>query len=79
MKPVLKSGKKIVIELKILYKSLEKTVAEGIEQTSQYMDTCGTEEGHLIVFDRRPKRKWADKIFRKSEKCQGKSVTVWGM
>jgi len=47
---------KIVIELKILYKRLEKTLAEGLDQTADYMDKCGTDEGHLIIFDRSPTR-----------------------
>jgi len=55
-----------VIELKILYKSLERTIADGLTQTAEYMDKCGSEHGHLIIFDRRPDRKWADKIFRKA-------------
>jgi len=56
-----------VIELKILRKSLEATTSEGLIQTADYMDRCGADEGHLVIFDRRPKRKWAEKIFRKQE------------
>ncbi|MDM8536885.1 hypothetical protein QUF70_09050 [Desulfobacterales bacterium HSG17] len=41
---------KVVIELKILYKSLKKTVDEGLEQTWDYMDKCGTKQGHLVIF-----------------------------
>lgn len=76
----LESGvQKIVIELKILYKSRKRTIAEGIEQTAGYLDRCGAEDGHLIIFDRRPDRKWSEKIFRKTETIEGKSVTIWGM
>ena len=46
-------------------KGLERTVAEGVEQTCGYMDRCGAEAGHLVVSDRAPKRPWADKIFRR--------------
>ena len=41
-----------VVECKLLYKSLEQTVREGLEQTRVYMDRCAAEEGHLVVFDR---------------------------
>jgi hypothetical protein len=74
-----KGIQKVVIELKILYKSLERTLAEGLPQTAEYMDRCGTEEGHLIVFDRRADRKWEEKIFCRSETIDGKTVWVWGM
>jgi hypothetical protein len=70
---------KIVIELKLLYSSLEKTMAEGLEQTNAYMDKCGTAEGHLVIFDRTPERTWEEKIFRREEAYQGKTIAVWGM
>ena len=70
---------KVVIELKILYKSLEATIDDGLEQTADYMDKCGANEGHLVIFDRREGRKWADKIFREEERREGKGVVVWGM
>jgi len=70
---------KVVIELKILYKSLEATIDDGLEQTADYMDKCGANEGHLVIFDQREGRKWADKIFREEERREGKGVVVWGM
>ena len=70
---------KAVIEMKILHKSLEKTIAEGLRQTSEYMDKCGTEDGHLIIFDRRPEEKWSEKIFRRDHQYEGKTIRVWGM
>jgi hypothetical protein len=70
---------KIVAELKILRKSLKGTVAAGLAQTAEYMDRCGTEEAHLVVFDRRPGRKWNEKIFRKTEAFDGRTIRVWGM
>ena len=68
-----------VIELKILYGSLERTIAEGLEQTCKYMDRCGAEEGHLVVFDRDAEKSWESKIFRREESYQGTPVVVWGM
>ena len=45
---------KVVIELKILYKSLARTISEGLKQTHAYMERCDTSEGHLVVFNDRP-------------------------
>ena len=44
--------RRFVVECKVLRKGLERTIAEGMEQTRGYMDRCGAEAGHLIVFDR---------------------------
>ncbi|MCK4417453.1 MAG: ATP-binding protein, partial [Candidatus Latescibacteria bacterium] len=70
---------KVVIELKVLYKSLERTVAEGLEQTVAYMDRCGTDEGYLVIFDRGKDKSWDEKIFRKIETFRKKTIEVWGM
>ena len=71
--------RRFVVECKVLRKGLERTIAEGVEQTRGYMDRCGAEAGHLIVFDRTPDRPWADKIFRRTPPESGVPVTVWGM
>ena len=70
---------KVVIELKILHKTLEKTISNGLSQTHAYMDRCSASEGHLVVFDRKPDRPWEEKIFVQEEKYGGKKITVWGM
>jgi hypothetical protein len=70
---------RVVLELKILYKSLEATVAEGLEQTAGYADQCGANEAHLIIFDRRPEVAWDDKIWQRQESWQGRVLGVWGM
>ena len=71
--------RRFVVECKMLRKDLERTVAEGVEQTRRYMDLCAAEAGHLIVFDRAPDRPWADKIFRRRPAEARAPVTVWGM
>ena len=71
--------RRFVVECKVLRKGLERTIAEGMEQTRGYMDRCGAEAGHLIVFDRAPDRPWAEKIFRRAPAGDGVPVTVWGM
>ena len=71
--------RRFVVECKVRRGELERTVAVGMRQTRAYVDRCGAEEGHLIVFDRTPDRSWADKIFRREPSGDGVPVTVWGM
>lgn len=68
---------KIVIELKILRKSWERTLAEGLEQTWQYLDRMGEGAGHLVIFDR-SNRPWEEKIYCREEEYRGRRMTVWG-
>ena len=71
--------RKFVVECKVLHKSLEQTVRDGLAQTAAYMDRCGAEEGHLVLFDRTEGKPWADKLFRREESVGGGEITVWGM
>nr|VFK13251.1 MAG: AAA domain-containing protein [Candidatus Kentron sp. LPFa] len=71
-----------VIELKILHKSLDTTIKEGLTQTAGYMDRVGADEGYLVIFDRRPDRPWEEKIFSREERHEGRGelrIGVWGM
>ncbi|MCU0808488.1 MAG: ATP-binding protein, partial [Candidatus Contendobacter sp.] len=68
---------KIVLELKILRKSRERTLVEGLEQTWQYLDRLGESTGHLVIFDRGA-CPWAEKIYRREETHRGRRITVWG-
>ena len=70
---------RIVIECKLLHKSLEQTIAAGLEQTWAYMDRCGTREGHLVIFDRTPEKPWEDKLFHRQETVRERGVHIWGM
>ena len=71
-----------MVECKVLHKSLERTIREGLEQTASYMDRCAAQAGHLVIFDRGDSA-WDDKIFRREEAARrprgGRRVTVWGM
>ena len=67
-----------VVECKLLRGSLEATVREGLEQTLDYMDRCGGESGHLVVFSRDESKPREERIFRREESLGGRSVTVWG-
>ena len=68
-----------VIECKVLHRSLERTIREGLEQTAQYMDRCECGAGHLVIFDRSEGKRWEDKIIRREESLRGRTITVWGM
>lgn len=76
--PYSEGVQKVVLELKIVRKTIDATLAEGLEQTADYMDKCGTSDGHLILFDRSTERTWDDKIYTKTEQFQGKTIQVWG-
>ncbi|MEN0048489.1 MAG: ATP-binding protein, partial [Bacteroidota bacterium] len=64
----------IVLELKLFYSNLKKTIEEGIVQTKAYMDKCGAKEGHLLLFDRRENVSWEEKIWQK----EMEGLSVWG-
>ena len=69
---------RIVIELKLQRGRLDTILPRGLEQTWQYADRCNADEAHLILFDRRPKRTWKNKIYRRTENWQERTITVWG-
>ena len=72
--------RQFVIECKVLHKSLEQTIAEGLAQTAEYMDRCAAEAGHLVIFDRRAGRRWEDKVFRECRMSdRGVEIDLWGM
>ena len=71
--------RRFVVECKVRRGELDRTVAAGVQQTRDYVDRCGAEAGHLIVFDRAPERSWEEKIFRRAPPADGVPVTVWGM
>jgi len=70
---------KVVIELKVLHKTLEQTLTAGLEQTWTYLDRCGADEGHLVIFDRTPGKPWEEKLFQRQESSHGHPIQVWGM
>jgi len=77
--PVGRETRRTVIECKLLHRSLDRTIEEGLAQTRAYMDRCGTARGHLIVFDRSEDRPWAEKLFRRTDTAAAPPVVVWGM
>ena len=71
---------RFVVECKLLKegRSPARTVEQGLEQTVAYMDLCGADAGHLVVFDMREGRTWAEKVYREERHRNGTTVTVWG-
>ena len=67
---------KYPVELKLFYN--EKTIPEGIEQLSDYMDSLGEKEGWLVVFDQKTDKSWDEKIFWKTHDINGKTLHVVG-
>ena len=70
--------RKFVVECKLVHKNLKITIHEGLAQTADYMDRCGAEAGHLVVFDRGDGA-WSDRIFHRRESVDGTDIHVWGM
>jgi len=69
---------KAVVELKLLHRSLQATIQEGLAQTWDYMDHCGAQEGHLVIFDRETGKSWDEKIFTRTESYRDREITIWG-
>ena len=44
-------------------------------QTAGYMDRCGADVGHLVIFGR-DEKPWEVKVFRRSEEFDGKRIEV---
>ena len=71
--------RRFVVECKLLHRNMEHTISEGLAQTAAYLDRCGGEAGHLVIFDRAEGRRWADKLFHRHESAAGFPIEVWGM
>ena len=69
---------RFVIECKIVRGGLDSTIRKGLLQTLGYMDRCGAQEVHLVLFDT-ANRQWKDKVFRKTESLEYTKIEVWGM
>ena len=69
---------RFIVECKVLRRGLERTISEGLRQTAAYMDRCGADEGHLVIFDRR-RFAWRNRVFRRRESVDSVPIEVWGM
>ena len=70
-------GKKYPIEIKILRNA--KTISNGLSQTFEYMEKCGSNDGWLVIFDRDTAKSWDDKIYIRSENYKNKLITIVGL
>lgn len=70
---------RVTIELKVSQGDVERTIAAGVPQTWEYMDKCGAEAGHLVIFDRTPGKVWGEKIFQRVVEYQETPIRAWGM
>ena len=73
--------RKYVIECKVRRENVgwESLLGEGRKQTAQYMDRCGAEAGHLVIFDLRAGRSWDERLFRCDPEPGELPITVWGL
>ncbi len=73
-------GQRFVVECKMVKegRALDTEIERGLEQTAAYMDASGADAGHLVVFDVREGRSWAERIYRKRREWKHVPVTVWG-
>jgi hypothetical protein len=67
---------KYPIELKILRNS--KSLSDGLEQLSGYVDRVGSNEGWLVLFDRSSEKSWEEKLYMRSEAYKGKDIIIVG-
>ncbi|MEM6320042.1 MAG: AAA-like domain-containing protein [Bacteroidota bacterium] len=56
----------------------QKTVPDGLVQLAAYMDTLGEPKGWLVVFDRRKKKNWDEKIYWKPVVEKDKTIIIVG-
>ena len=66
-----------VIEIKVkrAKQSMETLIAQGIEQTQEYMDRCQATHGHLMVFDAESNKSCDERIFTRA---LSENLTLWG-
>jgi hypothetical protein len=70
------NAQKYPIELKILRNS--KSIPDGLEQLSAYIDRVGASEGWLVVFDRDASKSWEEKLYMRLEEHKGKRIAIIG-
>lgn len=70
-----------VIELKLLRQkdNPDTLLTKALNQTKDYMEGAGTQDGHLLIFDVRQGRSWEDKIYCQSMTVGDSTIWVWGV
>ena len=69
---------RIVLELKIRSGTRQATIAKALPQITAYMDRCGSDEGHVVIFDQ-TSDSWEEKIFNEQTTFEGTPLKIWGM
>ncbi len=69
---------RIVIELKILYGSLDTCIQKGLAQTAKYADQVGAGQAHLMIFNRDETTSWDNKVWQRHEQFNSRHITIWG-
>jgi len=71
-------GNRYALELKL--RRGKRTLQEGVTQLSRYLERLQLDTGYLILFDRRKKVSWDDKLYQKEvEGENGRKIIVFGM
>jgi hypothetical protein len=76
------SEQRFVLELKTVREKTRdpnRLLSDGLEQTERYAERSNAEEAHLIICDARPGRNWDEKIYERTERCDGREIHVWGV
>jgi type II secretory pathway predicted ATPase ExeA len=75
--PHLGGTQRVVFELKSTQgPATPAALNQALDQTADYMDKCGTSEGHLVWFDR-GQRPWDDKIGHALHQHRGRDIHLW--
>jgi hypothetical protein len=69
-------NQKYPIELKLYQRA--KTAKDATVQILKYMESVGSKEGWVVIFDRTPQKNWSKKLYVKEVKQAGKKITIFG-
>ena len=73
------SLQRIILELKVVHGSREKTIELGLAQITKYAVRCRADECHLVLFDRSVGVVPEAKLFEETREDEGRTIMVWGM
>ena len=67
-----------VMELKIMRRSLERNIEDGLRQTADYMDLSGSvDEGYPVIFDRTQTKSWDECIWHCPYEHASREMRAW--
>ncbi|MBP7563034.1 MAG: hypothetical protein KA886_04525, partial [Candidatus Cloacimonetes bacterium] len=70
---------KVVMELKVINErySFEKVRQEALIQTAEYARICGSDEAHILIFDRNNTQKWSATEPNELTEYDGVKLEIW--